>query len=262
MDKNNSVRLMIMLVLVTVLVSACTQSYSQPPVATPTFISTSQFVSPFPTGQDPMQIVAELGTATAIAKTAEASGTILPSETPGGPTDTPSALGGTAITPQTGTTPQTDTTAVTDTPMVVITGTPGPATVVVSGSSATPQVTTISPTITGGVPATYTLQEGEFPYCIARRYNLNPDDLLTLNGITDGGLFMPGYTLQLPQSGTWPGTRALHPHPDTYTVSGNGDTTIFGVACYYGDIDPAAIAQANNLPLTTTLTVGQQLTIP
>ncbi len=257
MNKKNSVRLASILVLVTVLVSACTQSYSQLPATTSTPISTSPFVSPFPTGQDPMQIVADLGTASAIAKTAEALGTVLPSETPGGPTDTPSAPGGTAITPETGIT------ATSETPIAVISVTPAPATVVVGGSTPTPQTTVVVPTIAGGVPATYTLQEGEFPYCIARRYDLDPNQLLALNGIVDGNLFVPGFTLQLPQNSSWPGTdRALNPHPDTYTVTGSGDTTIYGVACHYGDIFPEQIAQANNLPLTATLTVGQQLTIP
>ncbi len=257
MNKKNSVRLASILLLVTVLVSACTQSYSQPPATTPTSISTSQFVSPFPTGQDPMQIVADLGTASAIAKTAEALGTVLPSETPGGPTDTPSAPGGTAITPQTGITPTSGT------PIVVVSVTPGPATVIVSGSSATPQTTVVVPTISGGLPTSYTLQAGEWPFCIARRFNVDPAELASLNGLVDSQIVQPGLVLQIPQTGNpFPGTRAWHNHPDTYTVSGNNDTTIFGVACYYGDILPQTIAQANNLALTTTLTVGQQLTIP
>jgi LysM repeat protein len=253
MNKKISVRLISILALATVLVSACTQSYSQPPAATATLISTSQFVSPFPTGQDPMQIVAELGTATAIAKTAEASGTILPSETPAGPTDTPS-VGGTAITPQTGE-------SSTPPPETSITSTPAPATVIVTGSTATPQV--VVPTVSGGLPTTYTLQAGEWPFCIARRFNVDPNELASLNGLVDSQIVQPGLVLQIPQTGhPFPGTRAWHNHPDTYTVTGNNDTTLFGVACYYGDIDPATIAQANNLPLNSTLTVGQQLTIP
>lgn len=254
MDKKNSVRLASILVLVTVLASACTQSYSQPPATTPTLISTSQFVSPFPTGQDPMQIVAELGTATALAKTAVALGTILPSETPGGPTDTPS--GGTAITPQTGIT------STPGTPIAIVSVTPGPATVMVGGS-VTPQTTVVVPTISGGLPTSYTLQSGEWPFCIARRFNVDPAELASLNGLVDSQIVQPGLVLQIPQTGNpFPGIRSWHNHPDTYTVSGNDDTTIFGVACYYGDVFPQTIAQTNNLTLTTTLTVGQQLTIP
>jgi hypothetical protein len=39
--------------------------------------------------------------------------------------------------------------------------------------------------------------------------------------------------------------------------------TVNGVACVYGDVDPAAIVQANpGTSLGTPLTVGQQLSIP
>jgi LysM repeat protein len=110
-------------------------------------------------------------------------------------------------------------------------------------------------------PTTYTLQQGEFPYCIARRFNLNPSDLLSMNNLSDGSLFYSGLTLTIPQTGSFPGDRALHGHPDTYTVD-TPDTTIYGVACYYGDILPQNIASANGLSLSSTLTVGQKLAIP
>jgi hypothetical protein len=39
--------------------------------------------------------------------------------------------------------------------------------------------------------------------------------------------------------------------------------TVYGVACAYGDVDPAAIVQANSgLSLASALTVGQQISIP
>ncbi len=255
MNKINSARLIVILMLGVTLTSACVQSYSAAPAATPTQLPTNYFVNPLPT--DAMSSLATFGaqTVTAAAQTAQANGTILPSETPGGPTDTPSALSGTAITPETGITPS---------PIVVISVTPGPSTVVVNGSTTTPQTTVVVPTIPGGVPASYTLQEGEFPYCIARRYNLDPNQLLSMNGIVDGNMFVPGFTLQLPQNSSWPAgvNRALNPHPTTYTVTGNGDTTIYGVACQFGDVFPQQIAQANNLSLDATLTIGQQLSIP
>jgi LysM repeat protein len=250
MIKKNNVRLGSLILLVSVLVSACTQSYSQAPAATPTLIPAGLFVSPFPSGQDPMAIIAELGTQTAMASTAQVTVTGTP------PTATSTPIGGIVITPLTGAsfTP-TATINIFATTAVPLTVTPG-------GPTVTPQPTIIVPTVPGGVPASYTLQSGEFPYCIARRYNLNPSDLLSLNNIDDGVIFMPGLTLQLPQGGSWPGNRALHPHPDTYTVTGNGDTTLYGVACYYGDIFPQSIAQANNIALSTALTAGQQLSIP
>ncbi len=245
MPKNIRVRLVSAIFLAAILVSACTQSYSQSPLATATLIPTGLFVSPFPSGQDPLKIVADLGTQTAVAKTAEAV-----TGTPGTPI---TVTTGTAITP-TG----ASLTPTLGTPVTAVVTTPAPVTVV-PGASLTPSPTITVPT---GRPTTYTLQSGEFPYCIARRFNLNPDDLLSLNGITNGGIFMPGLTLKIPQTGSWPGNRALHSHPDTYTVSGNGDDTIYGVACYYGDVFPEAIAKANNLPLSVSLSFGQRLVIP
>ena len=35
-----------------------------------------------------------------------------------------------------------------------------------------------------------------------------------------------------------------------------------GLACIFGDVDPSAIAQANNISVGATLTSGQQLSIP
>jgi LysM repeat protein len=246
MHKNTRVRLVSVIFLAAILISACTQSYSQSPLATATLIPTGLFVSPFPSGQDPLKIVADLGTQTAVAKTEEAT-----TGTPGTPGTPVTATVGTAIT-STGASPTLGT------PVTAAATTPAPVTVV-PGASYTPSPTITVPT---GRPATYTLQSGEFPYCIARRFNVNPDDLLSLNGLARGDVYLPGITLRIPQSGSWPGDRALHHHPDTYTVSGAGDDTIYGVACYYGDVFPEAIAKANNLPLSASLSFGQRLVIP
>jgi hypothetical protein len=239
----------------TILMTACQQSYSQAPAATPTLLPAALFVSPLPTGLDPMQMVADFGTQTAVAMTAEANAT---SGTPIAPTTAetlvPTVPTGSFITPLTG--------SITDTPVPGAT-TPSPVTVV--PQSVTPITSTaFVPTVAAGLPATYTLQAGEWPFCIARRLNVNPDELKADNGLIDSQVVQPGLVLNVPQTGNpFPGARAWHPpHPDTYTVTGNNDTTIYGVACYYGDIYPETIAQANNLALSTTLTVGQQLTIP
>jgi LysM repeat protein len=118
----------------------------------------------------------------------------------------------------------------------------------------------IVPTATPGRPATYTLQTGEFPYCIARRFNVNPDDLLSLNGLSSGQVLQPGLVLKIPQSGSYPAVRALNPHPANYTVA--VDDTIYRIACHFGDVDPSSIAAANGITLTTPLTTGQILYIP
>jgi LysM repeat protein len=120
----------------------------------------------------------------------------------------------------------------------------------------------IVPTSTPGRPATYTLNAGEFPYCIARRFNVNQDELLTQNGLTSAGLLQPGMVLNIPQSGNpFVGERALHSHPGTFTVSSSNDT-IYSVACYFGDVDPTQIIAANGLTSPYTLHFNQVLNIP
>ena len=231
-------------ILGTLLVSACVRYGSQAPLATPTLISTGLFVTPFPSVENPMQLIEQFAQQTSDAQTA-----IFLGITPGTPipvTITPATatpLSGTAITPQTGTT-FTPPTLVITTP-VLITPIPGGP----------------SPTL-GPRPASYTLQSGEWPFCIARRFNVDPDELLNLNGLVDSETVYPGLTLKIPQTGNpFPGPRAWHAHPATYTVN-SSDQTIFGIACYYGDIDPARIAQANGLSITSALTAGQSLSIP
>ena len=112
----------------------------------------------------------------------------------------------------------------------------------------------------GSRPATYTLQEGEFVYCLARRFDVDPGQILSLNGLAEGTTIYPGTVLKIPQSGSFPGARALRNHPATYTASAG--ETIYGVACEFGDVYPDSIATANGLSVGTTLTSGQQLSIP
>src|SRR5512139_2677625 len=85
-------KLVLILLLGAAGLSACTQAYSQAPLATPSPISTGLFVSPFPSGQDPLQVVAQLGTQTAMAKTAEAGGGTTIPGTAAAVTGTPAAL--------------------------------------------------------------------------------------------------------------------------------------------------------------------------
>ncbi len=117
------------------------------------------------------------------------------------------------------------------------------------------------PTPTPGIPKSYTLQTGEFIYCIARRFNVNPSELLSVNGLGSGSLVYAGMELKIPQSGNpFPDGRALKPHPTYYTVS-SGDT-LNTIACSFGDADPNTIAAANGLTSPYNLTSGQSLYIP
>ena len=54
--------------------------------------------------------------------------------------------------------------------------------------------------------------------CIARRFNVDPDALLSASGLTSPDLYYAGLTLTIPQSGAFPGSRMLATHPTTYTV--------------------------------------------
>lgn len=110
-------------------------------------------------------------------------------------------------------------------------------------------------------PATYALQKGEHPYCIARRYNIDVDALLNLNNLSrTQSNYAEGFTLKIPAAGNYVGERRLKTHPVTYTVLA-GDT-VGKVACAFGDVMPEDIIAANNLQSPYTLTAGQVLNIP
>ncbi len=118
----------------------------------------------------------------------------------------------------------------------------------------------VVPTATPGLPKTYTVQDGEFPYCLARRFNINPNDLLSVNNISE--FVSPGTVLNIPTGSTWPSEfpRSLIAHPTTYNVLA-GDT-IYKIACLFGDVDPNDIIYANNLVEPYTLSAGQVINIP
>ncbi len=225
---------------------SCQRAASQAPlplVLTPT----GGISTPAPgqsTGVGPIQMIGTtqmIQTMTAISEQTRAAQTL----TPGGglPTSTYMSFG-TPATPG------------------VFTLLPPTGTATTPGAGTTPVI--IVPTATPGRPASYTLMQGEFPYCIARRFNVNQDELLSLNGLTtyNANDLPPGTVLQIPQTGDpFIGERALHPHPATFTVSAS-DETIYSVACYYGDVDPTQIIAANSLVSPYTLHINQTLNIP
>jgi LysM repeat protein len=130
--------------------------------------------------------------------------------------------------------------------------------------SATPTVSepTLTPTLFNSIPLIYTLHAGEFPYCIARRFNVDPNELLTLNRLANRKVFYTGMVLKIPQTGNlFPGNRTLQIRPTTYTVSRYNETS-YAIACVFGDIYPETIAQANHISTDSILFVGQQLIIP
>jgi LysM repeat protein len=221
-----------------ILLAACEKSASQPTLATPTAAGANS--TPQSSG---LQVLNDLGTKTAMyVQTEVAAGVFTPAAT----TDL------TLSTP-------------TPTPQGAL-NTPGAATAVPVVPLATPTpmpantAVIVYPSPTPGHPASYTLHAGEFPYCIARRFDVDPGALMSLNGLSSGQILQPGVTLSIPTSGSFPGTRALQVHPVQYTVSVND--TFYSIACAFGDVDPAAIAAANGLAITAPLTTGQALNIP
>jgi LysM repeat protein len=228
-----------MLMLAPVLVSACNQPYSQQPVVTNTPIDPgSLFATPVGggTGLDDVQIFA--------SQTAQAanpdSAVVATSTGDVAVTVTPSAI---VSLPVTQTFIPTSTLAIS------------------SGEA------TSAPAPSGPKPPTYTLQREEFPFCIARRFNVDPYDLLRASNLTSPDIYYSGLVLTIPQNSVWPvqdlGPRSLRTHPTSYVVTGNADTTVQGVACKFGDVTPDAIVGANSgISLGSTLSVGQSVNIP
>jgi hypothetical protein len=132
--------------------------------------------------------------------------------------------------------------------------------------SATPEATattTPAPITQLAVPSSYTLHEGEWPYCLARRFDINPDALLSANGLNanNANSLSVGTTISIPSGvGGYGGERALRAHPTTYVAS--GADSFYSIACAFGDVWPEHIAEANGLSLDQNIPGGTQLHIP
>ncbi|MGD0174660.1 MAG: LysM peptidoglycan-binding domain-containing protein [Anaerolineales bacterium] len=212
------------------LMTACTVSYSSPSGSTGA-ASPSGLSSTSPA----LATMNALRTAF-IQQTAQARGL-----TPGGEATNTSSFSTVAVTPS-------------GTQSTPVSGTPTVATATVP----------VVPTSTPGHPATYKINEGETVYCLGRRFNISPNDILALNGLGANDNVFPGDVLKIPSNGgPFPGDRALHTHTANmvFTVSATYDT-IYKIACYFGDVDPNRIIAANNLKDPYTLTSGQKLIIP
>lgn len=224
--KKSRIFTLLLLVALALLLAACKLPASTPPPAaggaTPT---TSN--QPVPVTEDAMQMLEIIATQTAIA--AEAGGGGEPTPVP--PTEPP------AEEPQ----PTEDAPAAETTPEAPV---------------------VLQPTPVISVPASYTLQKGEFPFCIARRFNVNQNELLALNGLSASqSYYNPGTVLKIPQTGkTFDGKRALRAHPTTYTVKAG--ESVYDIACYFGDVAPEAILAANGLGSAADVKAGQTLQIP
>ncbi len=75
--------------------------------------------------------------------------------------------------------------------------TPTPEAAQATEAPAAPQATKAPyPTLTPGIPKNYTLQKGEFIYCIARRFNVDPGELLSINGLGQNSIVYAGLSLK------------------------------------------------------------------
>jgi hypothetical protein len=132
--------------------------------------------------------------------------------------------------------------------------------------TATPTPTeanTPAPTPDLVVPSSYTLHEGEWPYCLARRFDIEASALLSANGLseTQANQLSVGYTMNIPAgAASYGGERSLRAHPTNYTAS--GVDTFYSIACLFGDVWPEAIAAVNGKGLNYTPSGGEQLYIP
>jgi LysM repeat protein len=132
--------------------------------------------------------------------------------------------------------------------------------------SASPQATAAQQTINTPVvnrPTNYSLQKGEWPICIARRFNLDIGSFFASNGLNMNSKPAAGTNLKIPTSGSWStnyGGRALKAHPATYSVVA-GDT-VYTIACKYGDVTPDAILTVNSLSNASDIKAGMSLKIP
>lgn len=129
-----------------------------------------------------------------------------------------------------------------------------------SAPKATAEPKSTLPLPTPGRPSTYTMIKGDHFLCLARRYNVNPNDLASLNGYNVWpNTVVIGTVLKIPSSGSFPGDRALKGHPTTYTVA-SGDT-LNGIACKFGDVLPESILAVNGLK-SSDVKSGLKLDIP
>ena len=220
--------LVLVIVALFLTLTACSRSASQPPAALP---SPTGVDFPFET-QDP---VSAASTQTAIAA----------QPVPAQPTNTPEVQVATPAPQGEGEQAGADATA----------------TVVAVGENPNVPAPTLG---TIERPQTYTLKAGEWPICIARRYDLDLTSFFKLNGLTMDSKPAAGVTLKIPATGTWNnasyGNRTYKPHPVKHTVVAG--QTIYSIACQYGDVAPEQILSSNGLQNAGDVKAGMTLNIP
>jgi murein DD-endopeptidase MepM/ murein hydrolase activator NlpD len=106
-----------------------------------------------------------------------------------------------------------------------------------------------------------TVQKGETVYSISRKHNVPVDVILRANNLQSASMIQPGQRLVIPKrrNGATP-IQQTQTNPASMHTVASGET-IYALSRRY-KVSPQAIANANNLTLSTQLRVGQQIRIP
>jgi LysM repeat protein len=139
--------------------------------------------------------------------------------------------------------------------------------------SGTPPTATPTPTATSSAELEYTVQSGDWIWKIARNFNVDPQDIIDLNGITDPSQLQPGMVLKIPAQAVSTATPTVEGTLTTSTPATGTPQTgvkkhvvmpgewIWQIARNYG-VDPQDIIDANNLSDPAKIYPGQELIIP
>jgi LysM repeat protein len=145
--------------------------------------------------------------------------------------------------------------------------------IIIDGGDGPTPTNTPTPTSTPSgtpTPRTHIVRQGEWLYCIARAYGVDPKAIAEENGILNPNLIHPGQALKIPDKPGWwlPGTACQRqfdggtPSPTCrwYHTVALGET-LYSISVKYG-VSMWAIAEANHILNLNYIRAGQVLCIP
>lgn len=135
------------------------------------------------------------------------------------------------------------------------------ASITPEGTQPAVNVTTTSGTPTATGPIEHVVAGGEWLLSIARMYDVDPDEIIALNGLTPPYALFPGQILKIPVEGSITPEPEGTPLPGGTTYIVQAGDWVYSIARKFG-VEPDAIISANNLAYPYTLYVGQELVIP